>query len=279
MSPEAERDPEDQEGRRRGSTRSRTSGSVDVRAVRRQAGRVERREVRLGVVVGVLQRRPGGVDDERAEDDGGDDRLTHQASTRWGARVEHRGGRRLRCDCRHPDLQKEERSSPTAGRSLRGTAPEVSRNEEDFAATGYSSRSSMRLVFLGRGTETRALHQHARAAVPAQDGVVVSGRPDRFGLRVPLHRARKPTNASCGASGPPDSSFARARRSSTMPRVVAAVVLGRELLEHRARPPHVRRWLVRKLSVTARRYSVMACWFPGWVGARPGRCSRLAPAR
>ena len=57
-----------------------------------------------------------------------------------------------------------------------------------------------RLVVLGRGTEMWALHQHAGAAVPAQDGVVVPGRPERLGLRVPPHCAREADEGLLGAS-------------------------------------------------------------------------------
>ena len=86
---------------------------------------------------------------------------------------------------------------------------------KSVAGSGYSSRSSLRSSSAGRSCtfsiSTRAQVFQRRIASSFPAGLIASACEYQCIAR------RKPSYASWGPSGPPDSSLARARRSSTMP--------------------------------------------------------------
>src|SRR5882724_8249822 len=67
-------DPQDQESRRKIPPGT-DQRQADVCAIRRDAGRIERREIRFYKIVRVLQSRPGRVNCETAENDDDEERL------------------------------------------------------------------------------------------------------------------------------------------------------------------------------------------------------------
>ena len=127
---------------------------------RRDARRVERRQVRVGVVIRIRERGPRRVPDEPEQDECREKRFDPpRVLSAW--------------------------SPPAIGSRLTGPArPLLSSRLLAAAAPRYSSRSS---CSSGRGSRC-ALADRADARVPPQHGLVVVGWANARRLLVPIHR-------------------------------------------------------------------------------------------